>query len=278
MAIILDGARCAAELKAELRGAAAWFPRKPGLAAIIVGDDPASKIYVRNKGRDCGDCGFYFEDYTLGANTTQLELLSCIRRCNENDKIDGILVQLPLPETLHTMGALGAIYASKDVDCFTAANIGYMAWGCANFLPCTPAGIMYLLRQYNIPIAGKHCVIVGRSNIVGKPLAHLMLTADATVTVCHSKTQELAQLTCQADILVAAVGRTNFITREMVKPGAVVIDVGMNRDAKGKLCGDVHFEEVKEIASAITPVPGGVGPMTRAMLMTNVFRATQRRL
>lgn len=276
MAIILDGARCAADLKAELREASRRFFRKPRLAAVLVGDDPASQVYVKNKGRDCDECGFHFEDHILAASVSHLALCELIRQLNEDNRIDGILVQLPLPKTLHEQAVLSVISKEKDVDCFTAGNVGNMVLGSASFLPCTPAGIMHLLRYYEIPISGKHCVIVGRSNIVGKPLAHLMLEADATVTICHSKTENLAQITRQADILVSAVGCAEFVTADMVKPGAVVVDVGMNRNVQGKLCGDVCFEEVEKIASAITPVPGGVGPMTRAMLMANVFKAAQR--
>lgn len=278
MAIILDGLKCAAELKAEINEAASQLPRQPGLAAILVGDDPASQVYVKNKGRDCAECGFYFRDYVLPANVTQSDLTQLIWDLNAKDFIDGILVQLPLPRSLHERGILGSIYQSKDVDCFTAVNVGHMTLGYASFIPCTPGGITHLLRHYDIPIAGKHCVIIGRSNIVGKPLAQLMLQSDATVTVCHSKTPNLEAFTRQADILVVAAGRAQLISASMVKPGAVVVDVGMNRDAHGKLCGDVCFNEVQEIASAITPVPGGVGPMTRAMLMWNVLKAAERRL
>lgn len=275
MATILDGVKCAAELKAEIYEATSQLPRQPGLAAILVGDDPASQVYVRNKGRDCAECGFRFEDHILPASVTQPELIELIWRLNADPAIDGILVQLPLPKKFHEFGVLSAISTSKDVDCFRSLNVGLMHQGYARFQPCTPAGIMHLLRYYEIPIAGKHCVIAGRSNIVGRPLAELMLQADATVTVCHSKTPHLEAETWRADILVSATGLPGLISASMVKPGAVVVDVGISRTVNGKLCGDVRTELVAEIASAITPVPGGVGPMTRAMLMWNVLKAAQ---
>lgn len=270
MAIILDGKACAESIKADLRGQYKNRTEKPKLAVILVGDDPASQVYVRNKIKDCQDCGFEYEDYVLNSDVSELAIIELIDKLNKDNSVNGILVQLPLPAHIDEREVLEEIDSNKDVDCFGAEKIGRLVLEDTFFAPCTPAGISRLLNYYDIPVAGKHCVVVGRSNIVGKPMASLMLNSDATVTVCHSYTQDLPSFTKQADILIVAVGKAGFITADMVKPGAVVIDVGMNRDENGKLCGDVCFDEVKDVASAITPVPGGVGPMTRAALMLNL--------
>lgn len=270
MAIILDGKACAESIKADLRRQYKNRKEKPKLAVILIGDDPASQVYVRNKMKDCQDCGFDCEDYRFDADASEQEVLKLIYKLNKDDSINGILVQLPLPDYFDEVRVLESIDHDKDVDYFTPENVGYAALGLTLFAPCTPTGIKRILDYYDIPIDGKHCVVVGRSNIVGKPMANLMLQCNATVTVCHSHTQDLSSFTKQADILIVAVGKSGFITADMVKPGAVVIDVGMNRDENGKLCGDVCFKEVKEVAGAITPVPGGVGPMTRAALMLNL--------
>lgn len=248
---------------------------EPCLAVIIVGDDPASRVYVNNKKKKCAAVGIKSLEFALPAQTTQRELLELIERLNQNSLVNGILCQLPLPEHIDEKAVIEAINPQKDVDCFCDVNVGKLWTGNAVFLPCTPAGVMEMLRQYNIEVSGKNCVIVGRSNIVGKPLAALMLQKNATVTVCHSKTRELASVCRSADILVAAVGRSKFITADMVRENAVVIDVGINRDENGKLCGDVDFDAVKDKASFITPVPGGCGPMTIAMLMQNTVKACE---
>jgi len=230
-------------------------------------------VYVNGKKKDCGECGFYSEEYALPAEVTQKQLLDLIAQLNEREDMDGILVQLPLPKHLDEREVLRAIRPDKDVDCFHPYNVGKLMIGENGFVPCTPYGVVRMLKEYNIDIRGKHCVVVGRSNIVGKPQAILMLREDATVTICHSRTPDLAAECRRADILIAAVGRVGLITADMVKEGAVVIDVAMNRNEQGKLCGDVCYEEVAEKASYITPVPGGVGPMTRAMLMENTLYA-----
>lgn len=248
---------------------------EPCLAVIIVGDDPASRVYVNNKKKKCAAVGIKSLEFALPAQTTQRELLELIEQLNQNSLVNGILCQLPLPEHIDEKAVIEAIDPQKDVDCFCDVNVGKLWTGNAVFLPCTPAGVMEMLRQYNIEVSGKSCVIVGRSNIVGKPLAALMLQKNATVTVCHSKTRELASVCRSADILVAAVGRAKFITADMVRDNAVVIDVGINRDENGKLCGDVDFDAVKDKASFITPVPGGCGPMTIAMLMQNTVKACE---
>ncbi len=247
----------------------------PGLAVIIVGDNPASRVYVNNKKKACAEIGIYSEEHALPADTKEEDLLQLIATLNARTDISGILVQLPLPAHICEERVLLAIDAKKDVDAFHPTNVGKIMIGDFDFLPCTPAGVMELIRESGIDPAGKDCVVIGRSNIVGKPQAMLLLHANGTVTVCHSRTKNLAEKTRQADILVAAVGIEKFVTKDMVKPGAVVIDVGMNRDKDGKLCGDVDFDAVKDIAGAITPVPGGVGPMTIAMLMKNAVRAAQ---
>lgn len=240
---------------------------------VIVGDDPASRIYVNNKKKACAECGIYSEEYALPAETPQDELLALIDRLNKKSDISGILVQLPLPKHIDETTIINAIDPGKDVDAFHPVNVGKIMVGNFDFVPCTPAGVMELIKESGIDISGKECVVVGRSNIVGKPQAMLLLHQNGTVTICHSRTKDLAEHTKKADILVAAVGRPNFITGDMIKPGAVVIDVGINRLENKKLCGDVDFESAEKTAGAITPVPGGVGPMTIAMLMKNTVRA-----
>ena len=248
---------------------------RPGLAVIIVGEDPASKVYVRNKERACEECGFYSEKYALPEETTQEELLGLIDELNHNPRIDGILCQLPVPKHINEQAIIDAISPEKDVDAFHPINVGKIMVGNFDFLPCTPAGVMQLLEEYDIDPNGKNCVVIGRSNIVGKPMAMLLLHKNGTVTICHSRTKNLKEVCAQADILVAAVGKADFVTADMVKEGAVVIDVGMNRK-DGKLCGDVAFDEVNEKASYLTPVPGGVGPMTITMLMKNTLKEIGR--
>ena len=275
MATILDGKALAAKCKEQIRQEVQALDRKPGLAVIIVGENPASRVYVNNKRKDCEECGFYSEEYALPAATSQKELLELIHTLNQRKDIDGILCQLPLPKGLDEEAVLLAIDPQKDVDGFHPMNAGALLIGKDGFLPCTPAGVMKLLEEYGIDPLGKHCVVVGRSNIVGKPMALLLLRAHGTVTICHSKTPDLAEVCRSADILVAAVGKRNLITGDMVKDGAVVVDVAMNHNEAGKLCGDVSYEEVASRASYITPVPGGVGPMTRAMLMENTLKAAK---
>ena len=275
---IIDGKSLAAELRNSLKSAAASLTTRgarPGLAAILAGDDPASRIYVRNKARACEETGLRSEIHEFPASVAEHELLACIAQLNADRAVHGVLVQLPLPRHLDAQRVLAAVSPDKDVDGFHAVNLGALLQGRPGFVPGTPAGVMRLLQHAGVPLAGRHAVIVGRSTIVGKPLALLLLQKDATVTICHSKTRDLASVTRQADILVAAVGRAKVITAPMVKPGACVIDVGMNRLADGKLAGDVDFDAVKEIAASITPVPGGVGPMTVAMLMVNTIRAAE---
>ena len=274
-AIRIDGKALAAKIKEQAKQEAAQLPRRPGLAVIIVGDDPASRVYVNSKRKDCEECGFYSEEYALLASTTQQELLELIDVLNSRADIDGILVQLPLPAGFDEEEMLLAIDPSKDVDCFHPYNVGKLTIGQPVFQPCTPGGVMEMLREYGIDPAGKHCVVLGRSNIVGKPMAMLLLHADDTVAVCHSRTPDMKELAASADILVSAVGRIGLVTADMIKPGAVVIDVAMNRNEAGKLCGDVCYDEAAEKASYITPVPGGVGPMTRAMLMKNTLTAAK---
>ena len=269
----IDGKALAAKLKENVRGEAASLPRKPGLAVILVGEDPASRVYVTSKRKDCEECGFYSEEYALPAQTTQKQLLELVAELNGRADIDGILVQLPLPKGLDEREVLLAIDPGKDVDCFHPYNVGQLTIGAPVFQPCTPGGVMEMLKEYRIDPAGKRCVVLGRSNIVGKPMALLLLHAHGTVAVCHSRTPDLKELAASADILVSAVGKAGLVTADMVKEGAVVIDVAMNRNEAGRLCGDVRFEEAAERAAYITPVPGGVGPMTRAMLMKNTLTA-----
>ena len=275
MAVRIDGKALAAQGKEQVRREVETLSRQPGLAVILVGDNPASQVYVRGKESDCAECGIRSFSHRLPAQTSQKELLELVEQLNQDAAVDGILCQLPLPEGLNEDQVIHAIAPDKDVDCFHPFNVGQMSIGAPTFLPCTPAGVMEMLRAYEIPVAGKRCVVLGRSNIVGKPMAMLLTQADGTVTVCHSRTPDLAALTREADILVAAVGRVGLVTADMVRPGAVVIDVAMNRNADGKLCGDVVFDEVEAKASYITPVPGGVGPMTRAMLMRNILTAAR---
>ncbi len=274
-ATIMDGKALAAKVKERVRQQAKSLPRRPGLAVILVGDDPASRVYVNGKKRDCAECGFYSEEYALPAQTSQAELMALVDSLNRRADIDGILCQLPLPKGLDEMAVLRAIHPSKDVDCFHPFNVGELMIGMQSFQPCTPAGVMELLSEYGIDPAGKHAVVVGRSHTVGKPQAVLLLQRNATVTICHSRTPDLAQVCREADILVSAAGRRGLITGDRVKEGAVVIDVAMNRDENGKLCGDVCFEAAAQRAAYITPVPGGVGPMTRAMLMVNTLTAAR---
>ena len=276
MAVRIDGKALAAKVKARAAGGAKDLPRKPGLAVILVGDNQASRVYVTGKEKDCAECGFQSFEHKLPAETGQTELLALIDRLNRDEAVDGILVQLPLPKGLDEDQVLNAIRPDKDVDCFHPFNVGRLVIGDPVFLPCTPAGVMEMLKEYDIPVAGKHCVVLGRSNIVGKPMGALLLQQSGTVTTCHSRTPDLASMTRQADILVSAVGRVGLVTADMVKEGAVVIDVAMNRNAEGKLCGDVDYASVEPKASYITPVPGGVGPMTRAMLMENLLAAARR--
>ena len=275
-AVIMDGKALAAKIKDHVREQVEGMERKPGLAVVLVGENPASKVYVNGKKKDCSQCGIYSEEYVLPVETTQEELLGLIEMLNQREDIDGLLVQFPLPEHLDGKAVELAIRPDKDVDCVHPANMGYLMMGEETLWPCTPAGVMRLLAEYGIDPTGKRCVVVGRSNIVGKPQAMLMLWGDATVTVCHTKTPDLAAECRQADILVSAAGHTGLITGDMIKPGAVVVDVAVNRNEAGKLCGDVVFEEALEKVSYITPVPGGVGPVTRAMLMENTFRAARR--
>ena len=276
MAKLLLGKEVSARIKSELREEAENLKKQginPGLAVIIVGEDPASQVYVRNKERACEECGIYSEKYALPEETTQEELLKLIDELNHKESISGILVQLPVPKHIDEKAVINAIDPKKDVDAFHPVNVGKIMVGDYDFVPCTPAGVMELIKESGIDVAGKECVIVGRSNIVGKPQAMLLLHQNGTVTICHSKTQNLAEKTKKADILVAAVGIPEFIKGDMIKEGAVVIDVGINRIAPKKLVGDVEFETAEKVAGAITPVPGGVGPMTIAMLMKNTIKA-----
>ena len=277
---ILDGKALAAEIRSEVKTQVAALAEKgvsTALAVILVGDDSASQVYVRNKIKACADTGIRSLEFRMPAETTQQQLLAKIAELNADESVDGILVQLPLPKQINADAVISAIAPAKDVDGFHVANAGALVTGKQGFVPCTPFGVMRLIEKSGVDPRGKSAVIVGRSNIVGKPMALLLLAADATVTVAHSRTPDLSAVTRNADILVAAVGRAKLIKADMVKPGAVVIDVGMNRDENGKLCGDVDFSEVKAIAGSITPVPGGVGPMTIAMLMQNTALAAQMR-
>ena len=277
-AVMMDGKALAEKVKAQIREKASKLRRQPGLAVILVGDNPASQVYVRNKERDCAQCGIMCYDYHLPQDASQEDVLDLVEKMNNYGAVDGILVQLPLPEQIDERVVLEAIAPDKDVDAFHPENVGRIMQGQAYYKPCTPAGVMEILHEYGIDPAGKHCVVVGRSNIVGKPMAMLLLHENATVTICHSRTPDLKAQCLQADILVSAVGKTGLITADMVKPGAVVIDVAMNRNEAGKLCGDVDFAAVSQVASYITPVPGGVGPMTRAMLMENTYKAAKCRI
>lgn len=274
---IIDGKKVSANVKESVRleteKLVSEYGVTPGLAVVIVGDDPASRVYVNNKKKACELVGFKSEEYALPAETTQDELLRLVDTLNNKPDINGILVQLPLPKHLDDKAVIERISPQKDVDAFHAVNVGKIMLGEYDFLPCTPAGVMEMLHQYEIPVEGKECVVIGRSNIVGKPMGMLLLHENGTVTICHSRTKNLKEVCKRADILVAAVGKAKFVTADMVKENAVVIDVGMNRDENGKLCGDVDFENVKDKCSYITPVPGGVGPMTIATLMKNTIKA-----
>ncbi|MEE1104464.1 MAG: bifunctional methylenetetrahydrofolate dehydrogenase/methenyltetrahydrofolate cyclohydrolase FolD [Ruminococcus sp.] len=274
---IIDGKKVAADTKARVKERTEELKNTyhitPGLAVVIVGDDPASRVYVNNKKKACEAVGFVSEEYALPAETTQEELLALVETLNNKPDISGILVQLPLPKHLDDKAVIAAINPQKDVDAFHAVNVGKIMLGEYDFLPCTPAGVMEMLHSYQIPVEGRECVVIGRSNIVGKPMGMLLLHENGTVTICHSRTKNLAEVCRRADILVAAVGIPKFVKADMVKEGAVVIDVGMDRDENGKLCGDVDFENVKDKCSFITPVPGGVGPMTIATLMKNTLKA-----
>lgn len=279
MAKLIDGKVISAAVKTEVAKQTEELKKKgvtPGLAVIIVGEDPASKVYVANKEKACEQMGFASFKYALPENTTQEELISLVEELNKRDDVNGILCQLPLPKHLNEELVLNTIIPEKDVDAFHPQNVGKIMIGEFDFLPCTPAGVMEMLKYENIDINGKECVVIGRSNIVGKPMSMLLLHKNGTVTVCHSRTKNLAEVCRRADILVAAVGRANFVTADMVKEGAVVIDVGINRLENGKLCGDVNFAEVEPKASYITPVPGGVGPMTIATLMKNTLTAAKK--
>ena len=275
-ATVIDGKALAAKCKAGVAKEVEGLSRRPGLAVIIVGDDPASRTYVNSKRKDCTECGIYSEEYALPAEAGQEALLEIIHTLNGRADIDGILCQLPLPEGYDEEAVLLAIDPDKDVDGFHPINVGRLSTGQPCFAPCTPAGVMEMLKEYGVDPKGKECVVVGRSNIVGKPMGMLLLAAHGTVTICHSRTRDLGEVCRRADILVAAVGKRDLITADMVKEGAVVIDVAMNRNEAGKLCGDVDYPAVAEKASLITPVPGGVGPMTRAMLMVNTLEAARR--
>lgn len=278
MAVIIDGKAVSSKVRSEVAEETARLKEKgivPGLAVIIVGNDPASRVYVNNKKKACAQAGIYSEEFALPEDTTQDELLALVASLNGRSDINGILCQLPLPAHIEDKAVIEAISPLKDVDAFHAANVGHIMIGDYTFLPCTPAGVMELLHAAGVSVAGKSCVVVGRSNIVGKPMAMLLLHENGTVTICHSRTENLREVCARADILVAAVGKAKFITADMVKPGAAVIDVGMNRDENGKLCGDVDFDEVSKVAGYITPVPGGVGPMTISMLLKNTVRAAE---
>ena len=279
MAKILDGKAVSAAVKERVAAEVATLKEQGisvGLAVILVGDDSASRVYVNNKKKACEVCGFQSFEYALPAETTQEELLALIEKLNADPAVNGILCQLPVPRHIDDKAVIAAIAPEKDVDAFHTANVGHIMIGDYTFLPCTPAGVMELLHSADISPDGKRCVVIGRSNIVGKPMAMLLLHENGTVTVCHSRTKDLAAVCREADILVAAVGRAKFVTADMVKPGAAVIDVGMNRDENGKLCGDVDYDAVEPIAGYITPVPGGVGPMTIAMLMQNTLTAAKQ--
>lgn len=277
---IIDGKAVAAGCRAELKKKVETLKAAgitPGLAVVLVGEDSASQVYVRNKHKACDELGIYSEQYTLPESTGRKELLSLIAKLNGREEIDGILVQLPLPAHLDQKEILSAIDPAKDVDAFHPQNVGHIVIGDCFFAPCTPSGILTLIDSTGVDMAGKECVIIGRSNIVGKPMALLALHRNATVTVCHSKTKNLPEVTRRADILISAVGKAGFVTGDMVKPGAVVIDVGMNRNESGKLCGDIDSESVMPVAGWLTPVPGGVGPMTITMLLRSTVLAAEKR-
>ena len=280
MAMIINGKEVSAKLREDLKLEVADFIKNtgvtPGLAVIIVGEDPASQVYVRNKHKGCVEAGMRSFEITMPAQTTEDELLAKIAELNADDAVHGILVQLPLPKHINEDKIINAISPEKDVDAFHPVNVGKIMTGKYDFLPCTPAGIMALLDYYKVDISGKTCVVIGRSNIVGKPMSLLLLEKNGTVTICHSRTRDLAAVAREADILVVAIGKANFVGADMVKEGAVVIDVGINRLDNGKLCGDVDYDSVYPVASMITPVPGGVGPMTITMLLKNTLTAAKK--
>ena len=281
MGIRSDGKAVSAAFREKLKEDVARLTEQgmqPGLAVVIVGDDQASRVYVNNKKKACQQLGIYSEEYALPGETTEEELLELVNRLNNRSQIHGILVQLPLPRHIREKVVLEAIDPRKDVDAFHPQNVGRIMIGDYRFLPCTPAGILELIRSTGVPVEGKECVVIGRSNIVGKPMAMLMLHQNATVTICHSRTKNLAEVARRADILIVAIGKAKFVGADMVKPGALVIDVGMDRDENGKLCGDVDYEAVEPVAGYITPVPGGVGPMTISMLMKNTVTAAEMAL
>ena len=276
---IIDGKALAAQVRAEVKSKVAALAQRgirPGLAVVLAGDDPASKVYVRNKTRACEEVGLRSQQIDYPASVTQEELMACIRKLNADPAVHGILVQLPLPKHIDAARVLQAVSPEKDADGFHTESMGALVAGTPRFVPCTPAGVMRMLEHAQVPLAGRRAVVVGRSNIVGKPVALLLLQKDATVTICHSKTRDLEALAAQADILVAAIGRPKLVTARMVKPGACVIDVGINRMPDGSLAGDVDYAAVKDVAGWITPVPGGVGPMTIAMLLENCLLAAQK--
>lgn len=276
--MIIDGRLIAQNIKSDLKKEIENLKLKginPGLAVILVGEDSASKIYVKNKKRCCDELGIFSEEFYFPEDTSEKEIIDLIEKLNQDKKINGILVQLPLPSHINQKNITESILPEKDVDAFHSSTIGNLLTNHTKLLPCTPAGIIEIFHRENISLVGKHCVIIGRSNIVGKPLAFMLINEDATVTICHSKTKNLSEICKNADIIVCAVGKAKFLNRNMIKKGSVIIDVGINRDENGKICGDVDFDDVKNIASAITPVPGGVGPMTIAMLMKNTITATK---
>lgn len=279
MATIMDGKALSLKLKEQMKQRIAQLKQQginPKLVVVLVGDNSASQVYVRNKHKSCGEVGIESEVITMPEQTTQQELLEVVERLNQDETVDGILVQLPLPKQIDEKTVLRSILPEKDVDGFHPVNVGLLSIGDECFAPATPSGIIAMFQEYGIDIAGKNCVVIGRSNIVGKPMAALLLKNNATVTICHSKTEDLASYTRRADVVIVATGHRHTLTAEMVKEGAVVVDVGMNRNEQGKLCGDVDYEEVKEKASFITPVPGGVGPMTITELLENTIQAAQR--
>lgn len=281
MAEIIDGKLVSQKLRSEIRDEILAFKEEhnsvPGLAVVVVGDNPASAVYVKNKHKACLDVGIESFDIRFPADISEAELLSCIDELNSDTKVDGILVQLPLPIHINEERVINRISPEKDVDAFHPVNVGRIMIGNPGFLPCTPAGVVELLKHYNVKVEGKRCVVIGRSNIVGKPMALLLLGLNGTVTVCHSRTENLGDICRNADIIVVAIGKAGFLKADMVKPGAVVVDVGINRNSDGKLCGDVDFDEVEKVASLITPVPGGVGPMTITMLLRNTLTAAKAR-
>ncbi len=275
-AVLMDGKGLSARIKEQVRTQVEGMSQRPGLAMVLVGEDPAAQVYEAGKRKDCRQCGIYYETYRLPYDVSQEELVEVVQLLNQREDIDGILIQFPLPEHLDDRAVQLAIRPDKDVDCVNPSNVGDLILGVDSFRPCTPAGVMRLLKEYGIDPAGKRCTMVGRSNIVGKPQAMLMLLGDATVTICHTKTPDLREECLRADILITAAGRTGLITGDMVKEGAVVVDIAINRDDEGRLCGDVEFGPAVQRASYITPVPGGVGPVTRAILMENTLSAARR--